>query len=97
MTAARAAAIQSRYVVGNKLKVIPAKRNNKLVVFHWLAQRFEIGRNYTEAEVNKALSEAHADFATLRRGLYDEYFLNRADGYYWRTLEDQKLVLISAQ
>jgi hypothetical protein len=50
-----------------------------------LAQRFEPGRVYTEAEVNEALSEAHPDYAALRRYLVDDLFLSREDGRYWRT------------
>jgi hypothetical protein len=85
--------ICERFVDGTKLKVIPAKRINKLAIFDWLARRFEPGRRYSESEVNALLGEAHADFATLRRGLYDERFVDRADGFYWRTPAEQKLLL----
>lgn len=86
--------ILGRYLVHDKLKTIPAKRINKLAIFYWLAERFEVGRRYSEREVNAVLSEAHADFATLRRGLYDEYFFDRANGLYWRTPAAQKLSVI---
>jgi hypothetical protein len=56
------------------LKVIPARRYTKLVFFAWLAERFDLESRYLEAEVNRMLGKAHADIATLRRGLYDEHF-----------------------
>jgi hypothetical protein len=67
--------------------------STKLVAFAWLVERFEIGRRYTEAEVNRALGAANADFATLRRGLYDEDFVDRADGMYWRTPDAARLLI----
>jgi hypothetical protein len=76
------------------LKVIPARRNAKLVIFAWLSERFELDKRYPEAEVNRMLGRAHADFATLRRGLYDEHFVDRADGIYWRTPNDQRLRIL---
>ena len=94
MDRARASDLLVRYVEGGALKVIPAKRNAKLVVFEWLARRFELERRYSEKEVNLLIGQAHPDFATLRRGLYDERFVNREGGFYWRTPDEQKLVLL---
>jgi hypothetical protein len=82
-----------RFVNGETLIVIPARRSTKLVAFAWLVERFEIGRRYTESEVNRALGAANADFATLRRGLYDEHFVDRADGMYWRTPDAARLLI----
>jgi hypothetical protein len=94
MSSAQAQASLKNFVDGEKLRTIPARRLKKLVVFDWLAQRFDLGRVYTESEVNAALALAHDDVATLRRGMYDEYFLDRRDGTYWRTPDRQKLVII---
>ena len=77
--------ILAAYLDGEQLKVIPSKRSKKLVVLRWLAQRFEPGVDYPEAQVNAMIKTAHDDFATLRRELYDNYLLNRADGIYRRT------------
>ena len=41
-------------------------------------------RNW-ESQVNAMIKIAHKDFATLRRELYDNYLLDRADGIYRRT------------
>ena len=59
----------------------PAKR---AVVLDWLARRFEIGRRYPEAEVNRALDGHAEDHVSLRRSLIDAELLCRDDGMYWR-------------
>lgn len=66
------------------LHTIPSKRAKLLVVLDHLAQRFEPGRVYAEAEVNDILHEFHPDHAALRRYLYEQGFLMREDGRYWR-------------
>ena len=76
--------ILEAYLAGERLKVIPRKKSRKLIVLHWLVERFQPGVDYSEAEVNDLIARAHPDFATLRRELYDYYFLDRADGRYWR-------------
>ena len=68
-----------------RLHTIPTKRAKKLVVLDHLAQRFEPGRVYSEAEVVAVLIEFHPDHAALRRYLVDEEFLAREEGRYWRT------------
>lgn len=74
------------YTVGQRLKSIPTKLKKLAVVLVWLATRFEMGRTYTEAEVNAILREHHEDFARLRRELIEAGYLGRErDGrQYWR-------------
>jgi hypothetical protein len=48
---------------------------------------------YSEREVNAALALAHADVATLRRGMYDEFFFDRDDAGYRCTPDRAKLVI----
>jgi len=74
-----------RFFSGSRLTSIPSARGKRLVVLERLAQEFEPGVRYQEAEVNFALQMFHADHAALRRYLVDEGFLTRADGVYWRT------------
>jgi hypothetical protein len=74
-----------RFLVDGRLVAIPAQRGKRLVVLDHLAGRFEPGVRYPEAEVNRALAAYHEDFATLRRCLVDEGFLDREQGVYWRT------------
>ncbi len=93
--AASAMKILQRYVVDGRISVLPAKRTNRLVVFEWLACRFDVDRRYAEREVNEIIQRVHADYATLRRGLYDEYFFDREESTYWRTPARQMLSLIA--
>ena len=67
------------------LHTIPTKRAKLLVVLDHLAQSFEPGRVYPEAEVTEVLQRFHPDHAALRRYLVDEQFLAREDGRYWRS------------
>ncbi|MEY2418871.1 MAG: hypothetical protein QOG90_1551, partial [Actinomycetota bacterium] len=66
---------------------IPAKRGKRIPVLSRLAQEFEPGVYYSEAEVNAALREFHPDVAALRRYLVEEGFMDRTPGgfTYWRT------------
>jgi hypothetical protein len=54
-------------------------------VLDHLAQQFEPGRTYTEAEVSATLQAFYDDYAALRRYLVDEGFLTREANVYWRT------------
>ncbi len=73
------------FIQEGRLVRVPAKRSKRLVVLDHLAQRFEPGRTYPEAEVDAALVAFHADYPALRRYLVDEGFLARESNVYWRT------------
>jgi hypothetical protein len=68
-----------------RLKAIPTKHSKLLVVLDHLAQTFEPGRTYPEAEVNDVLQRFHPDYAALRRYLVENGFLTREDSVYWRS------------
>ena len=67
---------------GERLKSIPARRKQRVVVLQHLLRRFEPGRTYSEAEVNGVLRAAHDDVASLRRELVDYGFMTRERGTY---------------
>ena len=73
------------FIRDGRLVVVPAKRTKRLVVLDHLAQQFEPGRTYTEAEVSLTLQGFHDDYAALRRYLVEEGFLTREHNVYWRT------------
>ena len=64
-----------------RLTRFPAKQKMQLEALCYLAEKLEPGRVYTEPEINDILNEWHTfrDPATLRRGLYNAYLLNRSD------------------
>ena len=65
------------------------------IVIEYMAQKFEIGRRYTEREVNDILNASHTfgDAALLRREMYERGYIQRLkDGSaYWREAEDNGL------
>jgi len=68
-----------------RITSMPAKWSRKLVLLDVVAQSFDPGRAYTEAEVNEVLLGWHDDYAALRRYLVDADYLGRENGFYWRT------------
>ena len=68
-----------------RLRTIPTKHSKLLVVLDHLAQAFEPGRTYPEAEVNEVLQRFHPDYAALRRYLVENGFMTREDSVYWRS------------
>jgi hypothetical protein len=79
------ARVMRAFVRDGRLLSIPTAHAKRLVVLDWLAQRFEPGRRYSEAEVNLVLGQVHPDTAALRRYLVDDNFLTRDHGVYWRS------------
>jgi len=67
-----------------RVVAMPAKRSRRLVLLDHIAQLFELGVRYEEAEVNLMLRKVYEDHAALRRYLVDEGFLDRDHGIYWR-------------
>ena len=54
-------------------------------LLRWLAERFERGRIYSEAEIRREVEPCYADHAALRRYLVDGGLLERDNhGSYWR-------------
>jgi hypothetical protein len=68
-----------------KLVYLPEKFGKRQIVLEEVAQSFEPGVRYAEAEVNLMLRDLYPDYAALRRYLVDSAFLSREDGFYWRS------------
>ena len=69
---------------GPTLKEIPASRKKRSVILRWLANLFEPGTYYSEAQVNAMIQRHHPDASTLRREMIGEHLLQREQGVYWR-------------
>ena len=71
-----------------QLTALPGKYKKKLIAYHYLASKIELGKRYTEAEINEILNSwtTFRDPATLRRELFDRHLLNRTKDCrsYWR-------------
>jgi len=79
------AVVLARFMRGGRLTTIPTQLSKRAIVLDFLAQRFEPGRRYPEAEVNRILGDYHEDVAALRRFMVDEGFMDREAGVYWRS------------
>jgi hypothetical protein len=77
--------VLATFVKDGRIVTMPTRRAKRLVVLDHVAQSFEPGQTYPEAEVNDRLRTFHEDVAALRRYLVDEGFLTREAGTYWRT------------
>jgi hypothetical protein len=81
--------VLARMFAGRTLIEIPIGRAKRQVLLQRLALEFDVGRHYTEREVNEILFVFHPDWSALRRYLVDEGFLDRAhvdgDNRYWRS------------
>ncbi|MDP9296174.1 MAG: DUF2087 domain-containing protein [Actinomycetota bacterium] len=80
-------AVLRQYFREGRLREIPAKQFKRLVVLNRIALEFEVGRRYSEPEVNEIVIRFHNDYASLRRYLVDEELLSREHGVYWRSGE----------
>lgn len=63
---------------------MPSKEAKRLIVLRFIAQSFQLGRTYTEQEINDALLRFYDDHCYLRRELIDRDLLGRSGGVYWR-------------
>lgn len=77
--------VLDRFFRDGSLVLMPTRRAKRLLVLDEVAQLFELGRTYSEHEVNALLAPIHPDVAALRRYLVDEQFLSREGGVYWRS------------
>ena len=68
------------------LKTLPAQRKKLEAVLRYVVQAFEVGKRYSEKQVNEILAGYHADTATLRRELVGFGLMRRegGGGEYWR-------------
>ena len=76
--------VLSSYLDGEKIRAFPVGYKKRLVVLKWMADHFEVGKSYTEAEVNEIIESHNADYCTLRREMIDEGMMDRGEGIYRR-------------
>jgi RimJ/RimL family protein N-acetyltransferase len=79
------ARVLGRFFAEGRLVEIPSTAKKRTLVVEKIVLEFEPGRRYSEREVNLAIQLIHDDYASIRRYMIDEGFMDRADGAYWRT------------
>lgn len=67
-----------------RLTHLPSQLKKREIVCEHLADSFDIGRDYTETEVNEILTRYHDDYCTVRREMVSHGFLGRENGIYRR-------------
>jgi hypothetical protein len=73
------------FMRADRIAVMPARPTRRRLLLECVAQAFEPGVRYPEAEVNEVLRAVYDDPAALRRYLIDEDLLSRRAGIYWRS------------
>lgn len=70
-----------------QLKTIPSQHKKLVAVLRHIVKDFELGKKYSEKEVNQMLARYHEDTASLRRELVGAQLMQRegGGGSYWRT------------
>lgn len=68
------------------LKTLPSQRKKLEAILRYIIQAFDVGKRYSEKQVNEVLSHYHDDTATLRRELVGSGLMQRegGGGEYWR-------------
>lgn len=68
------------------LKTLPAQRKKLEAILRYVVKAFDVGKRYSEKQVNEILSGYHVDTATLRRELVGFGLMKREGGgeEYWR-------------
>ncbi len=64
------------------LKTIPAQRKKKLIIFEHIVKGLEIGKKYSEKEINEHIKQFHGDYATIRREFIINHYMYREAGIY---------------
>ncbi|UTR10757.1 metalloregulator ArsR/SmtB family transcription factor [Evansella sp. LMS18] len=65
-----------------KLKSLPAQHKKRIIILEHLVKGLEIGRTYTEPEINEHIMQYYDDYATVRREFIMNQFMFRQDGQY---------------
>jgi predicted transcriptional regulator len=68
------------------LKTLPSQRKKLEAILRYVVKAFDIGKRYSEKQVNEILARYHDDTATLRRELVGYGLMQRkgGGGEYWR-------------
>ena len=79
--------VRAYYNSEGKLIQYPTIKQMKIIVLWEIAEKFELGKKYTEKEVNEIIKEsiAFSDVRLIRRDLYEYMFIDklRDSSVYW--------------
>jgi hypothetical protein len=69
-----------------RLRAFPVQQKKEEAILRYVVRTFELGKRYSEKQVNRALSRFSDDTARLRRNLIEFGLMKRqgGGGEYWR-------------
>jgi len=71
-----------------KVKIWPSRQKHKLLILDYLSSKFDLGKYYSEKEINEILNQYHSfeDHAILRMELFNSGYLSMTNdcSKYWR-------------
>ena len=79
--------IISTFTVNGKITRMPAQLKKKLVLIEVINQAFEMGKPYTEKEMNLEIANFYDDFCMVRRYFVDYGLFRRDNGIYHKQHE----------
>ena len=76
--------VLNTFLERDQIKAFPMGYKKRLVVLKWMADHFEIGKSYSEIELNEIIQKHHPDYCTLRREMIDLGMMEREGREYTR-------------
>ncbi len=79
--------ILSTFMEDGKITKMPTQLKKKLVLIEEICRAFEVGRTYTEKEMNLIIADYYDDFCMVRRYFVDYGLFTRDGGIYFKQHE----------
>ena len=79
--------ILSTFMADGKIAKMPAQLKKKLILIEEICRAFEMGKSYSEKQVNLIVADYYDDFAMVRRFFVDYGLFTRENGIYVKHLE----------
>jgi len=79
--------ILSTFMSDGKIARMPAQLKKKLILVEEICRAFEIGKPYTEREMNIIIADHYDDFCMVRRFFVDYGLFTRDNGVYFKQHE----------
>ena len=72
-------------------ETMPAQSKKRMIIYEEIAGQFEVGKQYTEKEVNALIGQMHGDYCTVRRAFVGLGWMTREGGIYTVTDKEHDL------
>lgn len=73
-----------RFMKNGRFEALPAQDKRRRYILDYILSHFELGRVYTEKEVNQIIMRFHDDYCRVRREFIGWGMMSRKDGKYMR-------------